>query len=152
MLITTLWGFMITNQDDLALCWSLSRKYLVLWKAGLLKCCLQITKNYMIWARLALSCFHVSVLNCCCEWFVLAFCFVLVSNIIIWCHIKLGFLKQIKNIYVQWCPGRNHLARVVCNQNVQNTWGSDHFLTLRWRLDVEQVHVVVARSTLSQKC
>ena len=114
MLITILWGFMITNQDDLALCWSLSRKYLVLWKEGLLRCFLQKTKNYMIWARLVLSCFHVSVLNCCCEWFVLAFCFVLVSNII-WCHIKLGFLKQIKIIYVQWCPGRNDLATVVCN-------------------------------------
>ena len=29
----------------------------------------------------------------------------------------------------------------------QNTWCSDHFLTIRWRFDVEKVHAVVARST-----
>ena len=33
------------------------------------------------------------------------------------------------------------------SQNVQNTRGSDHFLTIRWRFVVEKVRAVVARST-----
>ena len=37
------------------------------------------------------------------------------------------------------------------SENVQNTWGSDHFLTIRWRFDVEKVHAVVARSTFGSE-
>ena len=38
------------------------------------------------------------------------------------------------------------------SQNVQNTLGSDHFLTIRWQSDVETGHAGVARRTFgSQK-
>ena len=33
------------------------------------------------------------------------------------------------------------------SKKCQNTWCSDHFLTIRWPFDVEKVHAVVARST-----
>ena len=39
------------------------------------------------------------------------------------------------------------------SENVQNTWGSDRFLTIPSQVDVEKVHAVVARSTFgSQMC
>ena len=37
------------------------------------------------------------------------------------------------------------------SKKCQNTWCSDHFLTIRWPLDVEKVHTVVARGTFPRK-
>ena len=37
------------------------------------------------------------------------------------------------------------------SKHVQNTWGSDPFLTIRWRFDVKKVHAVVARSTFGNQ-
>ena len=48
-----------------------------------------------------------------------------------------------------WCED---VRSTFGSEYVQNTRGSDHFLTLRWRFDVEKVHAYVARSTFgSQK-
>ena len=97
-----------------------SREYLVLWKA----CYFLQTNKYTIVARLPLSCLHVFAMNCCCEWFFLVFCFVLVKQIIS-CHRELFNLDSwnnlsinlMRNEFAMLSSGRSLRATVVCLYN-----------------------------------